>query len=1039
MKDSYRDLGVEQWRFLAALEGLGGTVHINILDKIAPLTAGRLIDLLKKTADSSLLRQDSDDRFSLGKSLSQPVSKKIKGMNSKKNLSALVDTIYAQKIDRELDPHVLIGLLERAGRAIEAGRVEFDMVDQERAKGRNLETMHTLLMSAVSRLKNLDLDPDTSALFVSRALKLSNLCYVLGRGITELGEILDTAQALATRLGDIRSQALIKLHVGMLYYFTGRRDEAFLALSVGLEKVNGLGDEDILSQSAEFLAVFYFMKGQFRDVMKHLEHLENLIDINEETIQTLTYILFSYSALYLGQFHRAFGFLDSNLRLAEEKSNKSLASVLRSVLGTTLILVRKFHEAEFHLKKARQESMDSNNAFGYHYSGGGLALLYFTTGDLHKGYAILKDTVEKAMQSGLIQQYSSPWILELLYEFHKQGFEPIPYWNYPDTMETTLNGINVHLRGVALRLRAREKMDQGNSEKGRLMADLEASRTCLELSGNHIQLAKTVLEMAHLELLHNNKVAARGYAQEAWRLFGGHAADFFPDQYKKLLEKKQVAPDMQSARDDYLKHYFEEMASIKSSMGQEETLNKTISSTNRFFGAERGGLFWFAEGKYTRNPELRAASNLTKEEVESPRFKPYMEHILKSFRTNKPLVVRNDASDSTKKGEKIRSVLCIPFEVQGMTRGVLYHDNSYMPDAFDFLDPATMTLLSRHTSDMVDFLLSTMRIRDEKEKLSRERVTSQQEFNKSQLIAKSRVMREQMSMAGQVASTDTTVLLLGETGTGKGVFARWVHENSRRSDGPFIVVDCTTIPENLVESELFGYEKGAFTGADKQKLGRVELAHEGTLFLDEIGELPLNLQTKLLKTLDEKTFVRIGGGRAIRSDFRLLAATNRNLKAEVTAGRFRGDLFYRLNVFPLSMPPLREREDDIMELARYFVELYARKYGRTGLELTRKDLRMLMNYAWPGNVRELQNVIERAIILSKGTELQIPLFPAGPQAGAKGTFDDLPTLEELQCRYIRHVFEYTKGKVSGPGGAAEILGMKRTSLYSRMKALDMQK
>jgi transcriptional regulator with GAF, ATPase, and Fis domain len=474
-------------------------------------------------------------------------------------------------------------------------------------------------------------------------------------------------------------------------------------------------------------------------------------------------------------------------------------------------------------------------------------------------------------------------------------------------------------------------------------------------------------------------------------------------------------------------------------MGQEETLNKTISSTNRFFGAERGGLFWFAEGKYTRNPELRAASNLTKEEVESPRFKPYMEHVLKAFRTNKPLVVRNDASDSSKKGEKIRSVLCIPFEVQGMTRGVLYHDNSYMPDAFDFLDPATMTLLSRHTSDMVDFLLSTMRIRDEKEKLSRERVTSQQEFNKSQLIAKSRVMREQMSMAGQVASTDTTVLLLGETGTGKGVFARWVHENSRRSDGPFIVVDCTTIPENLVESELFGYEKGAFTGADKQKLGRVELAHEGTLFLDEIGELPLNLQTKLLKTLDEKTFVRIGGGRAIRSDFRLLAATNRNLKAEVTAGRFRGDLFYRLNVFPLSMPPLREREDDIMELARYFVELYARKYGRTGLELTRKDLRMLMNYAWPGNVRELQNVIERAIILSKGTELQIPLFPAGPQAGAKGTFDDLPTLEELQCRYIRHVFEYTKGKVSGPGGAAEILGMKRTSLYSRMKALDMQK
>ena len=182
---------------------------------------------------------------------------------------------------------------------------------------------------------------ETSALYISRALKLSNLCYVMGRGITELGEILETAQALATSLGDKRSQALINLHMGMLYYFTGRRDEAFVALSVGLEEVNELGDEDILSQSAEFIGLFYFMKGQFREVMQHLEHLENLIDINEETIQTLTYILFSYSALYLGQFHRAFGFLDSNLRLAEEKSNKSLASVLRSVLGTTLILVSK--------------------------------------------------------------------------------------------------------------------------------------------------------------------------------------------------------------------------------------------------------------------------------------------------------------------------------------------------------------------------------------------------------------------------------------------------------------------------------------------------------------------------------------------------------------------------------------------------------------------------------------------------------------------------------------------------------------------------
>ena len=1039
MKEPYLDLALEQWRFLATLNALGGVAHINILDVLAPLTARQLIDLLKKTADCGLLLQDDNDMFSLGTSLPKAVVKKIEGMNSMKHLLTLVDVVYAQKIDRELNPHVLVGLLEKAGRPIEASILEFENVDKDLGEKKNLETIHESLMRAVGRLKNLDMDPETSTLCISHALKLSNLCYVFGRGLTELGEILETAQDLATKLGDKRSQALINLHMGMLYYFTGHRDNALVALSVGLEEVNELGDEDILSQSAEFIAAFYFMKGQSREVMKHLEYLETLIGINEEKIQTLTYLLFSYSALYLGQFHRAFGFLDSNLRLAEEKPNKSLTSVLRTVLGTTLVLVKKYHEAEFHLKKARQESVESGNAFGYHYSGGGLALLYFMKGDMEKSYAILLDTIQKAEQAGLIQQFSSPWILEIVYEFQRLDFKPLPHWNFRDIMETTLNGVNMHLRGVALRLLAREKMDQGIVKKKPIMADLEASRTCLELSGNHIQLAKTVLEMVHLELLNNNKDAAKAYAQEAWHLFGGHAADFFPDQYKTLLEKKLLAPDTKSTRDEYLRHYFEEMNSIRSSMGQEETLQKTIISTNRFFGAERGGIFWFAEGKYTSKPELRAASNLTKGEVESTQFKPYMEYVLKTFRTNKPLVVRKDPLVHNVKGEKIRSVLCIPFEVQGMPHGVLYHDNSYMQDAFDFLDPLMMTLLARHTSDMVDFLLNTMKLREEKEKLSRERDTSQREFKKFQLIAGSRVMREQLTMAGQVATTDSTVLLTGETGTGKGVFAQWIHENSRRTEGAFIVVDCATIPENLVESELFGYEKGAFTGADKQKLGRVELAHNGTLFLDEIGELPLHLQTKFLKTLEEKTFVRLGGGRSIRSDFRLIAATNRSIKEEVTAGRLRQDLFYRLNVFPLSMPLLREREEDIIELAKYFVELYARKYGRLGLELSRKDMGMLMRYAWPGNVRELQNVIERAVILTKGKELQIPLFPTGTQTGSKVTFDDLLSLDELQRRYIRHVFDYVKGRVSGPGGAADILCMKRTSLYSRMKSLGMKK
>ena len=1030
------DLKPEQWKFLAILEALGGPVPIDILDVLAPLTPSMVFDLLRKSAEQSLIRQEQGDLFALGNDIPTEVSKKILAINTTKRLSTLAQTIHDRKLDKVLDLQMLIGLFERSGRIVEAGLLECELAEKGLSQ-KKPDMAQQFLLRALVRLERLELDKETSTRFVSCALRFSNLCFTLGRNFGELGEILGKAQGYAARLGDKRSHALVNLHMGRVYYLTGRGDESFATMSMGLEEVMELGDDDIMNQSAEFIGLYYFMKGQFREGMQHLERLEHLIEYHDD-MPPLTFLLFSYGAIYLGQFHRAIGFLDSNMRMAEERSNKGLVSVLRSILGTTLVQVKKYHEAEVHLKKARQESIESGNAFGYHFSGGGLALLYFMRGKLDKSHEVMSDTVFKAVSAGLNRQYASPWILEMAYEFHRLGFTQLLGLEYHQAMEQVLNGMNVHLRGVALRLRAQEIMDQGRTKKGPILADLEASRECLELSGNRIQQAKTVLEMAHLELLHNNKAAAQHYVQEAWRLFGGYAQDFFPDQYKTLLEKLPMKSHTHASREDFIQRYFEEMNTIKSGMDQEEILNQTVISTNRFFGAERGGLFWFNEGKLTRKPELRAASNLTREEVELPRFRPYLDLVFKTFRTRKPLVIRNDHQDADGADAKIRSVLLIPIEVQGRMRGVLYHDNSYLKDAFDFLDPFMMTFLSRHTSDMIETLYNTVRFRQEKEKLSRERVSYRQDYGTCRLVATSPIMSEQLAMAGQVANADTTVLITGETGTGKGVFAHLIHERSPRAEGPFMVVDCTTIPENLVESELFGYEKGAFTGADKRKLGRVELANEGTLFLDEIGELPLSVQVKLLKTIEEKTFTRIGGGRAIRSDFRLIVATNRDLKAEVTAGRFREDLFYRLHVFPIAVPPLRERGQDILELARHFVGICARQYCRTELKLSDADERMLLAYAWPGNVRELQNVIERAVILSGGTELHIPLFPSGSLTGGTAAFEDQPTLDELQRRYIRHILETTGGRISGTGGAAEILGMKRTSLYSRMRALGMR-
>lgn len=305
------------------------------------------------------------------------------------------------------------------------------------------------------------------------------------------------------------------------------------------------------------------------------------------------------------------------------------------------------------------------------------------------------------------------------------------------------------------------------------------------------------------------------------------------------------------------------------------------------------------------------------------------------------------------------------------------------------------------------------------------------------IIYASEKMTRIMESAAKVAASEAAVLITGESGTGKEVVAGFIHDSSPRSKGRFVPVNCAAISPTLVESELFGYEKGAFTGADRQKKGRMELAHQGTLFIDEVGEIPKSIQVKLLRVIQEKTMTRIGGARPIYADFRLIAATNRDLAAEVAAGRFREDLYYRLNVIPVTLPPLRDRREDVLLLARHFLHRFAAKYNRPELALLPDHEAVLARYAWPGNVRELQNVMERAVLLSADGTLNLDL-PSGTPGPSPAGFDDLPTLDEIQRRYIAFVVEKTRGKISGPGGAAGILGIKRTSLYNRMKKLGIR-
>ena len=325
-------------------------------------------------------------------------------------------------------------------------------------------------------------------------------------------------------------------------------------------------------------------------------------------------------------------------------------------------------------------------------------------------------------------------------------------------------------------------------------------------------------------------------------------------------------------------------------------------------------------------------------------------------------------------------------------------------------------------------------IEELKQRLERENIFLQEEVKllveHKEIVAQSLAMRRVLAQVEQVAGTDSTVLIQGETGTGKELLARELHRLSSRKDRPLVTVNCASLPPTLIENELFGRERGAYTGALTKMIGRFEIADRSTLFLDEIGEFPVELQSKLLRVLEEGCFERLGSTKSLHVDVRIIAATNRDLEREVAGGRFRKDLFYRLNVFPMVIPPLRERPEDIPLLTWMFVREFQKKMGKEIETISKKTMEALQSHSWPGNVRELRNAIEHAMILTKNKSLvfQLPIF------GMPET-DAAHSLEDIERKHIVAVLEKAGWRLGGMGGAAEVLGLKRSTLYSKMKKL----
>jgi formate hydrogenlyase transcriptional activator len=427
----------------------------------------------------------------------------------------------------------------------------------------------------------------------------------------------------------------------------------------------------------------------------------------------------------------------------------------------------------------------------------------------------------------------------------------------------------------------------------------------------------------------------------------------------------------------------------------------------------------------------------------------------RALKTRQPVfITRGDieqfGSDVARRilAEGLMSALCLPLISHGRPLGTLVVA-SLQEENFPEKDAKLLSHVANQIAIAVENSLAFRQVVDRANRLSEERLYLQDEIrtehNFEEIIGESAALKLILRQIATVAPTDSTILIQGETGTGKELIARAIHNLSTRRERTLVKVNCAAIPTGLLESELFGHEKGAFTGAIAQRIGRFELAHRGTLFLDEVGDIPLELQPKLLRVLQEQEFERLGSPRTIRVDVRLVAATNVDLAQKVADNQFRRDLYYRLNVFPVTIPPLRERREDIPLLVRYFTQKHARRMKKPIETIPAKSMAALTEYPWPGNVRELENFIERAVILSRAGDLEVPLGELKPRAQPVGAFiaaslspsspDAITTLEAAERDHIVRVLEQTGWVIGGPTGAAVRLGMKRTTLQSRMKKL----
>jgi transcriptional regulator with GAF, ATPase, and Fis domain len=830
--------------------------------------------------------------------------------------------------------------------------------------------------------------------------------------------------------------AKIKIHLGFIALQFGKIKKANNFINSFWNLYETLPEKEELKTAFFFASMSTVMMGRFVDATNYYKQVVGTLEKFGESEEDLSaYLLLAFCQLSCGRISSGMGMIDIVREKVRNLGFEKVFSYADVMAANAMISLKKFKDAESIVKRlwkipqSEHIKIVSDNLIFLK------AYICCLKEEYAEAFSLLKKGFAQRESPGMDAHDTGPfipWIFDCMYILETKGFSD-KSTSLESVMMPALNRNNIFIKGVALRYRALSNIRK-NLPPESVLADLKLSEKLLSQAGAQIELARTRVASSNFYLALGEMETAMLYMEKAWSFLHSMDPALFPQDLLECMPHERKF-DLIIERISAINQAFSEVKNKSDMLGlvMSAAMDSTSAMQCYFFSWDGAAM------------DLMASRNFDPASRDQSIMKSFHEIIVDAVRKGSEIILPMEDMTGAAPFHAlgIYSFVGIPVKSNGLCNGYFAVGNHFGGSPFSGNTTGIVKMFASQIAVGLSYFGAYEELREIKERFKDETIFHRREMGLElpieKIIGRSEAIQKVIQKIYQVAPTDSTVLIQGETGVGKELVAKAIHNLSSRKDGPFIPVNLATFPRDLVAGELFGHEKGAFSGAIEKKKGRLELADRGTIFLDEIGDLSADIQVKLLRVLQEGTFERLGSSTPVRSNFRVITATNKNLHYEVEKGNLRQDLYYRLNVFPIHVPPLRERKKDIPLLARHFFSLFNKKFGKYITRIPDGELEKLISYHWPGNIRELQHFIEKAVILSNGHEISFSGLELEHINSLQDNRLQVSMLADIEREHIKKILGKTLWKISGPGGAASFLGLRPTTLRYRMQKLGIHK